>query len=131
MKELKFKISETSLRYGIYNNYKKGHTASVETELNQSKNQKRWRNDILQLRKMNCRMDDDKIPSDLIDACSKNEKNKTNVTDIFIFNNILVNGEELNVKASYCMYIKEEISETANIINATHNNTNDSLSNFI
>lgn len=43
MKELKFKISETSLRYGIYNNYKKGHTASVETELNQSKDPNKWR----------------------------------------------------------------------------------------
>lgn len=121
MKELKFKISETSLRYGMYNNYKKGHTASVETELNQSKNPNKWRNDILQLRTMNCRVDDNKITSDLIAACRKNEKNKTNVTDIFVFDNILVNGEKLDVNASYCMYIKEEISETANIINASHN----------
>lgn len=121
MKELKFKISETSLRYGMYNNYKKGHTASVETELNQSKDPNKWRNDILQLRTMNCRVEDSKIPDDLIDACRKNEKNKTNVTDIFIFDNILVNGEKLDVDASYCMYIKEETSATANIINASHN----------
>ena len=121
MNELKFKISETSLRYGMYNNYKKGHTASVETELNQSKDPNKWRNDILRLRTMNCRIDDNKIPSDLIYACRKNEKNKTNVTDIFVFDNILVNGEKLDVDASYCMYIKEETSETANIINASHN----------
>jgi len=121
MKELKFKISETSLRYGMYNNYKKGHTASVETELNQSKDPNKWRNDILKLRTMNCRVEDSKIPDDLIDACRKNEKNKTNVTDIFIFDNILVNGEKLDVDASYCMYIKEETSATANIINASHN----------
>ena len=120
MKELKFKISETSLRYGMYNNYEKGHTASVETELNQSKNPQKWRNDILQLRNMNCKVPTNKIPEGLIDACRKNEKNKTDVTDIFVFDNILVNGEKLDVDASYCMYIKEETSETANIINATH-----------
>lgn len=122
MEELKFKISETSLRYGIYNNYKKGHTASVETEINQSKNPKKWRNDILQLRNMNCRLEENEIPDGLIEECKKNEKNKTNVTDVFVFDNILVNGEELDVDTSYCMYIKEEISETANVINATHNN---------
>ena len=121
MKELKFKISETSLRYGMYNNYKKGHTASVETEINQSKDPNKWRNDILQLRKMNCRIDNNHVPADLIDECRKNEKNKTIVTDIFVFDNILVNGEKLDVDASYCMYIKEETSEVANIINASHN----------
>ena len=120
MEELKFKISETSLRYGIYNNYKKGHTASVETELNQSKFQNKWRNDILKLRNMNCRVDDNKIPNDLIEACRAREKNETRVTDIFVFDNILVNGEKLNVDASYCMYIKEETSKKANIINASH-----------
>ena len=120
MIELKFKISETSLRYGMYNNYQKGHTASVETEINQSKNPLKWRHDILKLRNMNCRVPDDKISNDLIDTCRKNEKNKTHVTDIFVFDNILVNGEKLDVDASYCMYIKEEISETANVINASH-----------
>ena len=121
MKELKFKISETSLRYGMYNNYKKGHTASVETEINQSKNPDKWRHDILKLREMNCKMDEKNIPSDLISACRKSEKNKTNVTDIFVFDNIMVNGEKLDVDASYCMYIKEEVSKTSNVINAQHN----------
>lgn len=121
MKELKFKISETSLRYGMHNNYKKGHTASVETEINQSRDPKKWRNDILQLRKMPCKLNNKKIPQDLIYECRKNEKNKTNVTDVFVFDHILVNGKSLDVDATFCMYIKEEISHTSNIINASSN----------
>lgn len=118
---IKFKISETSLRYGIYNNYTKGHTASVETELNQSTNPKKWRHDIYQLKKYKCRLNDKNIPEGLIDACKKSEKNKTKVTDIFVFKNIFVNGVKLDVDSSFCMYIKEEISETANILNAKSN----------
>lgn len=119
--ELKFKISETSLRYGIYNNYAKGHTASVETELNQSKDPSKWRNDILKLRDLNCRLDDDNIPEGLLEACLKNKKNDTLVTDVFVFDNILVNGEPLDIDASFCMYIKEETSHTANVLNAVSN----------
>lgn len=119
--ELKFKISETSLRYGIYNNYAKGHTASVETELNQSKDPSKWRNDILKLRELNCRCDDSNLPEGLVEACLKSKKNDTIVTDIFVFDNILVNGEKLEVDASFCMYIKEEISHTANVLNASSN----------
>lgn len=121
MKEIKFKISETSLRYGIFNNYAKGHTPSVETEINQSKNPQKWRNDILVLRDTNCRCDDSTIPETLIDACLKHKKNETKITDIFVFKNIMVNGEKLQVDASFCMYIKEEISSTANILNADSN----------
>ena len=119
--ELKFKISETSLRYGIYNNYAKGHTASVETELNQSKDPNKWRNDILKLRELNCRLADNKIPEGLISACLKSKKNDTIVTDVFVFDKILVNGEPLDVDASFCMYIKEETSQTANVLNASSN----------
>lgn len=119
--ELKFKISETSLRYGIYNNYAKGHTASVETELNQSKDPNKWRNDILKLRDLNCRCNEDEIPEGLKEACLKSKKNDTVVTDVFVFNNILVNGEKLDVDASFCMYIKEEISHTAKVLNASSN----------
>lgn len=119
--ELKFKISETSLRYGIYNNYAKGHTASVETELNQSKDPSKWRNDILKLRDLNCKLDNDKVPEGLYEACLKNKKNDTLVTDVFVFDNILVNGEPLDVDSSFCMYIKEEISHTAKVLNATSN----------
>ncbi len=124
MKELKFKISETSLRYGIYNNYKKGHTASVETELNQSRNPNKWRNDIFELRKMNCRCKNELIPEGLIEACLRSKKNDTKVLDIFVFKNIMVNGEKIDIDVSFCMYIKEEISETARVINAdTNTNT--------
>lgn len=118
---VKFKISETSLRYGIYNNYAKGHTASVETELNQSANPKKWRYDIYKLRNYNCKLPESNIPEGLIMTCKKSEKNKTKVTDVFVFENILVNGEKLDVNYSFCMYIKEEISQTANILNATSN----------
>lgn len=119
MEQLKFKISETSLRYGIFNNYEKGHTPSVETELNQSKDPKKWRNDILKLRTLNCRCEN--VPEGLIDACQKNRKNATEVTDVFVFKNIMVNGEKLDIDYSFCMYIKEEVSKTANILNALSN----------
>lgn len=119
--ELKFKISETSLRYGIYNNYAKGHTASVETEINQSKDPKKWRNDILKLREFRCRCKNDSVPLGLLEACLKSKKNATKVTDIFVFEHIMVNGKELDIDASFCMYIKEETSVTANVINAINN----------
>lgn len=121
MKDLKFKISETSLRYGIYRNYSKGHTPSVETELNQSTNPSKWRKDILELRNMKCRLHNDTIPNDLYEACLKHKKNDTKVTDIFVFDKFLVNGEKININSSFCMYIKEETSKTANVLSASSN----------
>ena len=121
MNELKFKISETSLRHGIYNNYERGHTPTVETELNQSNDPKKWRHDILKLRTMSCRLKKEEVPEGLLEACLRNKKNETKVTDIFVFDKILVNGEKLETDSSFCMYIKEEISKTANVINASHN----------
>lgn len=49
MEKIKFKIDEKSLFYGVYNDYKKGQTATVSTPLNQSSNPDKWRKDILEL----------------------------------------------------------------------------------
>lgn len=52
--KIRFKIDEKSLFIGTYNDYIKGQTATVSTPLNQSKDESKWRKDILELKNYNC-----------------------------------------------------------------------------
>ena len=108
---IRFKIDEKSLFYGCKNDFTKGHTATVSTPLNQSNNPLKWHNDVLELIHTNARLKEDKIPERLIDLCQRNSKSENIIQDIFVFNNILVDGKKLDTSCQFIMYIKKETAK--------------------
>lgn len=106
--KIKFKIDEKSLFCGVYNDYQKGQTATVSTPLNQNSDQTKWRNDILSLRDTNCRYEKT-IPDMLIRQCTLHSKATCEITDLFVFDRLLLDGNELKVDCQYAMYIKKEV----------------------
>lgn len=107
--KLRFKIDEKSLFYGTYNDYNRGQTATVSTPLNQSKNQEKWRNDIFELKKYNCRI---ASPTNImIYNCQRSSHSGNNIDDIFVFKNLLLDGVKLNTDFQFIMYMKRETDE--------------------
>ena len=113
-KKVYIKIDEKSLFYGLTNDYSKGQSSTISTPLNQSKDPKKWKNDILSLRKYKCRYDK-KIPARLEHLCLKKSKAlKTEVSDLFVFKNLLLDGKKLKCDSEFCFYFKKENSEITN-----------------
>lgn len=108
--KIKFKIDEKSLFCGVYNDYIKGQTATVSTPLNQNSDESKWRNDILSLKESNCRYEG-KIPDMLIRQCTLHSKATCEITDLFVFDKLLLDGNELNAGCQYAMYIKKEVDK--------------------
>ena len=107
--KIRFNIDEKSLFYGAYNDYARGQTATVSTPLNQSVNPEKWRNDILELRKYNCRIDN---PTEmLIYQCKRSSHSGNEIDDIFVFDNLLLDGEKLETPFQFIMYMKRETDE--------------------
>lgn len=104
--KIRFKIDEKSLFRGEYNDYNRGQTATVSSPLNQSTDPEKWRNDILELRNSNSKIE--KCPNVLIDKCKRSSKAGCDITDIFVFENICLDGKLLDTKYSFAMYIKKE-----------------------
>lgn len=116
-KNIRFKIDEKSLYYGCKNDFLKGHTATVSSPLNQSSDPKRWRNDILELIKTNARLSDDKIPKRLIEFCKRSSKSENIIQDIFVFDNIFVDGKKVETNSQFIMYIKKEVASKIKKLN--------------
>lgn len=108
---IKFKIDEKSLFMGCTNDFTAGHTATVSSPINQSSNPKKWRNDILKLIDTNARLKDEAIPERLVSVCQSASKSENIIQDIFVFNNILLDGKPISIDAQFCMYIKKETAE--------------------
>jgi len=109
MGKIRFRIDEKSLFLGTNNDYDRGQTATVSTPLNQSKNPKKWRNDILLLPNYNCTL---KTPPEmLIRACQSASHSGNNIDDVFVFNNILLDGVKLDTDSQFAMYFKRETDE--------------------
>ncbi len=106
--KIKFKIDEKSLFCGVYNDYQKGQTATVSTPLNQNSDESKWRNDILSLRYSNCKYQE-QIPDMLIRQCTLHSKATCEITDLFVFDKLLLDGNVLNTGCQYAMYIKKEV----------------------
>lgn len=113
--KIRFKIDEKSLFVGTYNDYQKGQTATVSTPLNQSKDKNKWRNDILELSKYNCNIDNP--PDMLIHRCQSASHSGNTIDNIFIFKNILIDGKKLEVNEEFAMYFKRETDEYITKIN--------------
>ncbi len=107
--KIRFRIDEKSLFIGTYNDYNKGQTATVATPLNQSKDERKWRKDILELRNYNCNVYNP--PEMLVNQC-KNSSHSGNVIDnVFVFTNITLDGVKLNTRSQFAMYFKRETDE--------------------
>lgn len=107
--KIRFKIDEKSLFYGTYNDYDRGQTATVSTPLNQSTNPEKWRNDIFKLRKYNCRLD---TPTEMmIYQCQKSSHSGNNIDDVFVFDNLFLDGVKLETNYQFVMYMKRETDE--------------------
>ncbi len=108
---IKFKIDEKSLFYGIKNDFERGQTATVHTPINQASNPKDWHNDILELTKHNLAVKF--LPDMLLSRCLKNTTSqaKSIIKQFFEFKSIFLDGVKLNCNSSFGMYIKEETDE--------------------
>ena len=108
---IKFKIDEKSLFYGIYNDYKKGQTATVHTPINQSQYPEKWHLDIIELTKHN--LEAKVIPEALQRQCLSNTTSQaqSKLNCLYEFKNLLLDGQPLQTESSFCMYIKEETSK--------------------
>lgn len=108
-----FDIDEKSLFKGVKNDYKKGQTATVHTPLNQSKDKKKWRNDILNCLKEYKSVDVDKLPETLIGKCLKQTTSSASgkIVGFYVFSNFSLDGVPFQERFSFAMYIKEETSE--------------------
>lgn len=103
---IRFKIDEKSLFIGPYNDYQKGQTATVSTPLNQSKDKSKWRNDILELEKYSCNVSNP--PEMLVRKCQSASHSGNNIDNVFVFDNILLDGKKLETKYQFSMYFKRE-----------------------
>ena len=109
--DLKFKIDEKSLYYGIKNDYEKGQTATVHTPINQSSDPEKWHKDIIELTKHN--LSSKNIPDMLLTRCLRNTTSqaKSKINHFFEFKKLKIDGLDLQCTTSFAMYIKEEIDE--------------------
>lgn len=108
MGKIRVKIDEKSLYYGIRDDYARGQTATVSTPINQSKNPNKWHKDIIQLMDSGLGLTD--IPILLRDKCLRKTTSQANakVDYFFAFNNLYLDGRELNSDKSFGIYVKEE-----------------------
>ena len=109
--KFRFKIDEKSLFYGMYNDYARGQTATISTPINQSKDPKKWHNDILKLFDSN--LEAKNVPEMLVNKCLNNTTSqaKTKLVSFYEFSNIYIDGKPLETTSSFAMYIKEEVSD--------------------
>lgn len=120
--KIRFKIDEKSLFLGTYNDYAKGQTATVSTPLNQSKDENKWRKDILELKKYNCNVINP--PAMLIHKCQSSSHSGNSIDNVFIFSNFLLDGIKLNTKFQFAMYFKRETDHVITKLNGSKvNNT--------
>lgn len=107
--KIRFKIDEKSLFVGPYNDFNKGQTATVSTPLNQSKDETKWRKDILDLANYNCNVINP--PAMLIHQCQAASHSGNNIDNVFVFSNITLDGIKLDTNYQFAMYFKRETDE--------------------
>ena len=105
---IRLPLDTKSLYFNIKNDNATGHTATVATPLKKVRQNDRL-NDIYLI-------DSNKIDLnnkiELVEMLIKHSKTKVKITDLFVFNNLSVNGKYLDTNCSFGCYIKEEIDDT-------------------
>lgn len=125
MSLLRFRIDEKSLYYGIKNDYRRGQSATVHTPLNQSKDELKWRNDIMAM--FDYDLERDNLPERLLEICMiKTTSHASSVIDYFYeFDNLYLDGEKLDCEFGFGMYVKREtdrviVKRDGSLANNTH-----------
>lgn len=108
MTEFTFKIDTKSLYFGIKNDNDFGHTATVATNLRQGTITKPG---LSLIRNLPNRLNPEKLP-DLVQKCALHSKTAVRITDLFVFDEIYVDGIKIKTNFSFCFYIKEEIDQS-------------------
>lgn len=113
MGNIRIKIDEKSLYYGIKNPYERGETATVSTPINQSKDSNKWHKDILSLYDTSLAFPKKRIPMYLEKQCIRKTTGTgdTELDSLYIFDNIQIDGKKLKTKFSFAFYIKKETSK--------------------
>lgn len=122
-----FNIDEKSLFRGVKNNYDRGHSATVHTPLNQSKDKEKWKKQIYDFLEGYSNKNISTLPNVLMDKCLIKTTSKADCKIIYfyIFSKFSLDGVPFDVDASFAMYVKEEISlqikqREGEIVNNTH-----------
>lgn len=105
MHKILLPIDTKSLYCNILNDNLRGHTCTVSTTIKQGNSLDMKLNEIY---KIPLQIDFQQYP-EFIDTLLKNSKCSTKINNVFVFKKIKVNGENLDAKFSYCMFVKEEI----------------------
>lgn len=98
-------IDAKSLFLNIFNDNKSGHTPTVCTPIKQGRS---IHTEVEQIFKIPKQIDfhiDDKLN----DVLNKSSKSTTKVTNVFLFDKISINGINVDISDSFCMFVKEEI----------------------
>lgn len=105
MQKIILPIDTKSFYYNIKNDNVSGHTATVATPIRQGNliNDK-----MIHVYKIPMQIDF-QVKPELVNELIKNSKSQIKITNVFMFKNIYVNGNKINVDKSFCFYIKEEI----------------------
>ena len=101
-------IDTKSLYYNVLNDNTKGHTCTVATPIKQGKSINPLLKEVYRIPEQ---VDFEKHDS-LIKELTKNSKSVVKINNVFVFEKLKVNGQELMVDANYCIYTKEEIDES-------------------
>lgn len=101
-------IDTKSLYYNVLNDNIKGHTCTVATPIKQGKSINPFLKEVYRIPEQ---IDFEKHEQ-LIKELTKNSKSIVKINNVFVFEKLKVNGQVLNVDASYCIYIKEEIDKS-------------------
>ena len=107
MDKIVLPIDTKSLYYNILNDNATGHTCTVATPIRQgnSVNLK-----LTEVYKINSKVDFQKH-ADLIRELIKNSKSVVKINEVYLFDNLKVNGKIIDVDAAFCFYTKEEIDK--------------------
>jgi len=100
-----FQIDTKSLYLGINNDNEKGHTATVSTNLKQ---QGTIKPELELFKNSQSNIDFSHLPG-LVDECLKNSKAECRITNILVFDQILVNGGKVDCNSEFRLFLKEEI----------------------
>lgn len=106
---IRLPIDIKSLFYNIKNDNISGHTATVSTVIKQGNAVNEKLMNIFSLSKFSINLQEH---PKFIDQCVKNSKATVKINNAYIFNKIAVNGELIDVDASYAIFVKEEVDPT-------------------
>lgn len=109
-----FNIDEKSLFHGVENDYRKGHSPTIHTPLNQSKDKNKWHKDIYDFIYGYGAEGIEHLPKSLKEKCLQKTTSKASckIIKLFVFSKFALDGEPFMVDYSFAMCVKEETDET-------------------